>query len=137
MIVNTTVGSVKLKIDTKEIDKNFNKAQVYLDNRVLMDSSAHTPKQTNVLRASGIKHTRLGSGTVCWNTPYAHYQYEGRAMVGKQSRRAWARKGEPKVYNGKHLTYSQPSARAKWFEVAKKKFLDSWIKGVKKIIGGS
>lgn len=137
MIVNSTVGSVKIKIDTKEFDKNFKKAQAYLDNRVLTDSNAHAPKRVGSLRDSGLEHTRLGSGTVCWSTPYAHYQYEGRAMVGKQSRRAWAHKREPKVYNGKHLTYSQPSARAKWFEVAKKKFLDSWVKGVKKIIGGS
>lgn len=137
MIVNTTVGSVKLKIDTKAIDADFNKAQVYLDNRVLTDSNAYAPKETNTLRASGIRYTKLGSGLVWWNQRYAHYQYEGRAMVGKYSRRAWANRGEPKVYNGKHLTYSQPMAQSKWFEAAKKKFLDSWIKGVKKIIGGN
>ena len=135
MIIKSTIGSVKFRLDTNRMDKRFQRAQAYLDNRVLMDSNSFAPKASNTLRANGIRNTRLGSGLVCWYTPYAHYQYEGRSMVGKYSKRAWANKGEPKVYNGKHLTYSQPGARARWFDVAKRKYMNSWLKGVKKIIG--
>lgn len=135
MIIKNTVGSVDFKINTKGMDDKLHKAQVYLDNRVLTDSNSYAAKRVGDLRRSGIRHTRLGSGVVCWDTSYAHYQYEGRAMVGKQSRKAWAMRGEPKVYNGEHLSYSQPGTGARWFEVAKKKYLKSWLKGVKKIFG--
>lgn len=137
MIIRSAIGNVKFQLDTTRIDERFQKAQVYLDNRVLTDSNSFAPKKTGTLRSNGIRNTRLGSGLVCWYTPYAHYQYEGRSMVGKNSRRAWANRGEPKVYNGKHLSYSQPGARARWFEEAKKRYMDSWLKGVKKIIGRS
>lgn len=135
MIIKNTVGSVNFKINTKGMDDKLHKAQVYLDNRVLTDSNSFAAKKVGNLRQSGIEHTRLGSGIVCWSTIYAHYQYEGRVMVGKQSRRAWAMRGEPKEYNGNHLSYSQPGARERWFEVAKKKYLKSWLNGVKKIFG--
>ena len=134
MIVNTTVGSVKLKIDTKEIDKNFNKAQVYLDNRVLMDSSAFTPKRTNVLRASGIRHTRLGSGTVCWSTPYAHYQYVGELYLTADGR-SWANSGEKKYPTGTELKYHTPGTGKRWFETAKENHGKQWIDLVKREVG--
>lgn len=111
-------------------------AQVHLDNRVLMDSSDFMPKKSGTLIGSGITHTVPGSGLVTWHTPYAHYQYEGRAMVGRETGRAWARKYEVKKYNGKHLRYTQKKARARWFKAAKQRHLRKWQKGVQEDLHG-
>lgn len=140
MRIHSRDKNIEFAMDTSRMDRRLHIAQVHLDNRILMDSSAFMPKSPGsgggTLIGSGITHTVPGSGLVTWHTPYAHYQYEGRAMVGKDTGRAWARKHEPKVYNGKHLKYTQKKARARWFEAAKQRYLKKWQKGVQEDLHG-
>lgn len=46
-------------------------------------------------------------------SPYAHYQYTGKAMIAKNGS-AWAKKGEKKHYSGKKLKYHTSGTGAKW-----------------------
>lgn len=136
MRIRTSNKIVQFDLNTERIDRRFHIAQVHLDNRVLRDSNHFAPESSGVLVSSSIYHTVPGSGTIEYHTPYAHYQYEGRVMVGKNSGRPWARRGEPKVYNGNHLKYQKKSARAKWFEEAKKRYFRFWKKGVEEDLHG-
>ena len=46
-----------------------------------------------------LKNTRyIGPNYVEYKTPYAHYQYIGKLMVGVKSGSAYAKSGEPKRY---------------------------------------
>lgn len=136
MRIHSRDKNIEFAMDTSRMDRGLHIAQVHLDNRVLMDSSAFAPEKQGDLVGSGITHTVLGSGLVIWDTPYAHYQYEGRVMVGKRSRSAWAKKHEPKVYTQNRLEYKKKEARAKWFEVAKQRYLEKWQKGVQEDLHG-
>jgi hypothetical protein len=56
-------------------------------------------------------------------------------MIGEKSRSSWAKMGEKKVVTGRNLTYSG-GAQAHWFDKAKEKDGDNWVKLVKKTAGG-
>lgn len=114
--------------------RRLRKAQAYLDHRIMEDSNMFAPKKENALRQSGIDNTVLGDGKIIWKTPYAHYQYEGRAMVGVKSKSAYAHEKEPKEYNGKSLNYHTPGTGDHWFETAKAKCKETWRKGLIKIL---
>ncbi len=123
-------------IDVKGITDRFGKAQAYLDNRVLTDSTPLIPIRAGVLRESGTLGTVIGSGEVVWATPYAHYIYTGLDMIQEGTiNRHFAEKGSRKVYNGKKLTFEQGGA--KWYEIAKEKHEKDWIKGVGRILEGN
>lgn len=115
---------------------NLDAAQKYLDNRVLQDSNVFVPFRGDKLRESGTNGTVIGSGEVKWISPYAHYQYEGKTMVGVQSRSAWARQGEPKVYDGGNITYHAEGTGSHWFQKASEHHKKDWVRGTKKVAGG-
>lgn len=126
----------QMDMDTSRMDKRFQVAQIHLDNRILRDSNVYAPEDAGVLVGSSLTNTKPGTGEVIWKTPYAHYQYEGKAMVGVETKRPWARKHEPKEYNGKYLHYNKESARAHWFEEAKRHHLKEWERGVEEDLNG-
>ena len=134
MKVDTRYRRLHISIDTKRIDGNFNDAQKYLDNQIIRDTEPYVPFESGDLRTSARNGTKLGSGRIVYRRPYAHYLYRGLAMVGKESRSAWAKKDEPKVYSGKILNYRTEGTGNEWFEKSKKDNLQSWIKGVKERI---
>lgn len=94
---------------------NYQKAQKWLDNEVLKDCDPYVPKRTGNLIHSGILGTKIGSGKVIYNAPYAKINYYGT--------------------NRKFSKDKNPKACAQWFEAAKAVKKKSWEKGVKKIIG--
>lgn len=128
-------GRIHIRISDNRIMKNIAQAQCYLDEAVLEDSNLYVPFRAGELRRSGIRNTVIGSGTVQWCTPYAHYQYMGKDMVGVMTKRHFALSGEPKEYNGEMLSYHTSGTGAGWFEKAKKNHKKTWIKKVKKIAG--
>lgn len=94
----------------------YREAQKYLDSEVLRTSAPYTPMRTGELMRSGDKGTNVGSGEVIYNAPYAKTMYYGLSYNFSKD---------------KH-----PQACAQWFEKAKAANIDSWKKGVQKIIGG-
>lgn len=110
---------MRIKIDFDEnkafekINRNIGMAQKALDSKVLADSNYFCPQDTSTLQKSAEIHSRIGSGLLVWQTPYADNQY-----------------------NGEHFDHSKqrnPNATAKWFETAKARFKEEWVKLVQSI----
>lgn len=62
------------------------KVQQYIDSEVLRLSDPYIPMDTGELKRSGTRSTKIGSGKVVWNTPYARRQYyenKGKGLRGK------------------------------------------------------
>lgn len=111
--------NVKLVLNTagtiSRFAPKYKKAQMFLDNEVLKDSSPYVPMQTGNLDRSGQRGTQLGSGKVIYNAPYARPQYYRFPQKNKD----------------KH-----PLASMAWFEKAKGVRKSSWIRGVNSIVRG-
>lgn len=94
--------------------------QQHIDNFVLEQSEPYIPHKTGALIASGSFSTEIGSGQVIWNTPYAHYVYEGKLMVSPTTGSPFAKKYEEKVYAEptKTLEYHSGDSNRKdhWFD---------------------
>ena len=51
------------------------RVQQYIDSKVLEYSDPYVPKDTGILKHSGIMHTQIGTGEVKYRTPYARRWY--------------------------------------------------------------
>ena len=84
----------------------------------------YVPMETGALSETVDIKGESGSGYVEYTSPYAHYQYEGRAMgpsFYNPDFGFWSPPGKPKHYTGKSLNYDKsrhPKACAKWDKVA-------------------
>jgi hypothetical protein len=97
----------------QDITGALSKAQAPLDAMVLQDSNYFVPIKTGTLQKSAIINTRIGSGEVVWRTPYARRHYYEYKKPAHQA---------------------NPNACAKWFEAAKARWLDKWIRLVNEYI---
>lgn len=61
--------------------------QKVVDSEVLRYNDPYMPFLTGTLRKSGNLATKLGSGEVQYNTPYARYLYYGKLMVGRMPKK--------------------------------------------------
>lgn len=100
----------------------FDRVQKFIDSECIRLMAQYTPMQNGMLQKSVTLGTRIGSGIIFYNSPYARYQYYGKLMVSSVTGSAWARSGETKVLTGKDLNYSKkkhPNAQRRWFETMK------------------
>lgn len=58
-----------------KIARTWNTVQEYVDAQVLRLSEPYIPKDTGILKNSGILNTQIGSGEVKYRTPYARRWY--------------------------------------------------------------
>lgn len=103
---------INVKINESEIERKIKagaeRAQIALDNQVLKDSNKYCPLDTSALQKSAIISTVIGSGRIVWSTPYAKKLYYDESInISRQK---------------------NPNASRKWFEVAKAKNLNNWVK---------
>ena len=68
-----------------------------------------------------------------YTSPYAHYQYTGKAMVAENGS-AWAKKGEKKHYSGKKLKYHTSGTGPKWNELMMQRRKNDLVKDVENYI---
>ena len=144
-------GDVKVKIDMSRFEEQYRKAQYQLDGAVMNSMVPFMPMETgtfvNVTRAASA--AVQGSGRVfAAYGPQGRCLCEGKGMVDEKTGSSWARKGAKKVlvsqYSGKTrakeaLTYTKtkhPAAQAHWFDAAKEKDGETWIREVKETAGG-
>lgn len=78
--VRTPNGEVKMEIRWKEgfgprMTQNIRAAQEFVDSECLRYCDGLVPKDTGILKQSGIMHTQIGSGKVKYRTPYARRWY--------------------------------------------------------------
>lgn len=151
-------GGVHVTLDLRVLEQRQKAAQQWLGDRVLEDCRACMPMSTGTMqqlsRVEGKSMhdrscVRNGGKQVIFPGPYAGYLYRGKVMVdretGKGPRKIPTgpgefvlrfRKGAKLVPTDRPLTYSNPQAVPEWFEVAKRRYAQFWINGVKEKLGG-
>lgn len=101
----------ELVIQTEKCsEKAVEKAQRFLDQEVIRTCAPYIPFDTGALESSGERSTKIGSGVVTWNTPYAKKQYYDGSSKGLRG--------------------------ARWFDRAKADHEEDWKNGVAEILGG-
>ena len=102
----TVLNDAGIKAD---IEAKARQVQAPLDALILQDSNFFCPIKTGTLQKSAIINSRLGSGELVWKTPYARRQYYEYSKPPYQP---------------------NPNACGKWFEAAKARWLDKWVRFV-------
>ena len=130
---------VSVEVDLKRFEKQFTDAQFKLDSAVMTDMIPYMPRVTgtfiNVTKA--MSAAIAGSGeVVAAAPPYGRFLYNGKVMVDPVTGSPYARKGAKKKVTNKDIKYTNPKATPRWFETAKQKHGDDWIKQIKRIAGG-
>ena len=142
--VHTNIA-VDLRFDG--LSAGLNKAQMWLAEQVLQDCRAVMPLLTGSLQQ--LSHTETNGRKVVFPGPYGRYQYMGKVMVDSETGNGPRkiptgpggefvfrfRKGAKLVATERNLKYTNPEARAKWFEGAKARNKDYWVSGFKREIG--
>ena len=78
--VKTKSGKVRMEIRWDDgfgpkMTKQIQGVQSYIDSEVLRLNDPYVPKETGILKQSGIMHTQIGTGEVKYRTPYARRWY--------------------------------------------------------------
>lgn len=68
---------IRWKKGARQMDENFDKLQVFIDNTVVRHMDAYVPMCTGMLKKSVILGSRMGSGELVYIAPYAHKRYYG------------------------------------------------------------
>lgn len=87
------IKSYQLNINSinKSTPNKIHKAQSYIDSEIIRRSDPLVPYDSGVLKDSAILSTKIGTGIIEYNTPYAKKQYfKGRATG--QRGRLWCRR---------------------------------------------
>lgn len=90
----------------KRIADDTRIAQKKLDSEVMKNANYFCPQDTGALQKS-VLGSIIGSGLLVWAIDYAKKIYNFKGRVSKES---------------------NPNASVKWFEVAKSRFRDSWVR---------
>lgn len=146
--VSNNGADIQFHLDLSRFEGQFQKAQYELDSMIMTSMVPIMPMQSgsfiNVTR--GMSAALAGSGkVVAAAAPMGRFLYEGKTMVDPVTGSPYARPGAKKVlvsqFAGKtsareNLTYGRPGATSHWFEKAKKRHGDDWIRKVKRVAGG-
>ena len=104
--VKTALNSAEIKA---YLEATTRQVQAPLDALILQDSNFFCPIKTGTLQKSAIINSRIGSGELVWKTPYARRQYYEYSKPPYQP---------------------NPNACGKWFEAAKARWLEKWVRFV-------
>lgn len=135
-------GNVTAELNLKRFERQFEKAQFWLDGQVMQDMIPFMPfRDGNLVNVSKIHSAAIqGTGKVVAGAPpYGRFLYYGKVMIDPETKSPWARKGAKKILTDRNLEFDKtahPDATAHWFEPAKQKHGKAWVKGVKRIAGG-
>lgn len=148
-------GSTTLELDLSRFEKQYGKAQYALDSMVMTDMKPLMPHQTGTfINITSAQSAALaGSGrVVAAAPPMGRFLYEGKKMVDEKTGRGpfnvapegetpvWRyRKGAKLKATDQPLNYDKshnPEVTDHWFDEAKKRHCDNWVKVVKSIAGG-
>ena len=127
-------SGVRVSVDLRRFEQQFTDAQEWLGNQVLNDCKPFMPHLTGSLQQRS--HTDRNGQEVVFPGPYGRFQYGGLVMVDPVTGSPWARPGAKKVITNRPLTYSAPGVTAQWFDTAKERHGDTWIRETKRRAGG-
>ena len=128
----------------KITNEDFHRAQCFVDSECIRHMGKYTPKRTGALIRSATLGTKIGSGHIVYNSPYARYQYYGEIYgpnipIYKDGELMGWRSPPKKHPTGREITYSKdknPNAQKLWFEKMKSEKGESILHGAQKIVGG-
>ena len=148
-------GSTTLELDLSRFEKQFQDAQYALDSMVMTDMKPFMPHQTGTfINVTSAQSAALaGSGrVVAAAPPMGRFLYEGKKMVDSKTGRGpfnvagpdeapvWRyQKGAKLKATNQPLNYDtsqNPEVTDHWFDEAKKRHCENWVKVVKSIAGG-
>ena len=139
---------MSFKIKTKHITMEYNSAPLdritnpalLLDDVTMMRVHTfirpfydrYTPKAENILAGTA----KALAEYILYDTPYAHYIWEGRLMVDPDTGSAWARKDAKKAYKEPDvaLQYQSAEATAHWDDTAWNNHREEMLDGITKIL---
>ena len=144
-----------MRIDLRRFEGQYSRAQYELDSMVMASMIPYMPKQTGTFInvTQGMSQAIAGSGkVVAAAPPMGRYLYEGKMMVDSVTGKGPAkitvgpgeyilryRKGAKLKATDKPLKYSKhanPHVTDHWFDAAKKRHKEAWIRKTKKLAGG-
>ena len=125
-------GHIHISFSLKRYADLIPGAQQWLGEQVLQGCRAVMPQRNSDLQNRS--HTEAGGRQVIFPGPSARYLYMGYLMVDPVTRSAFAREGVKKVVTSKRLTYSREEAVSHWFDEAKARNGEAWVRGVKQYI---
>ena len=145
MRIRQHIGNVDIQLNTDRIDRNLKEAQKLLNMQVVADCDPLIPFQQGALRNNVNYPQGIYGGEIEYNTPYAHYMYEGEVygpnIPIKDSQgniTGWfSPKGQKKKPTGRPITYHPEGTERgdHWFEKAKEQHKQEWIDLVKRTAG--
>lgn len=143
MRIRQRIGNVDIQLDTKRLDRNMMNAQKVLNLAVRTDCEPLVPFLNGQLRRSANFPEGVYGGVLEYNTPYAHYLYEGQVygpnIPIKDSEgniTGWfSPPGQAKHPTGKKIQYHEPGTADHWFEKAKEQNKDKWLRLVREEAG--
>lgn len=102
--IKTVLNDAAIKTDIEAITRQV---QAPLDALIMADSNYFCPIKTGDLQKSAIINSHIGTGEIVWRTDYARRQY----------------------YDYHKPPYQpNPNACGKWFEAAKARWFDKWVR---------
>lgn len=107
--VKVKMNSINKILKDHGLDKNGRVTRFLRDDADRL-MNPFVPMDNGMLRRN---KTYPSNHEIKYTSPYAHYQYTGKAMIAKNGS-AWAKKGEKKHYSGKKLKYHTSGTGAKW-----------------------
>lgn len=129
-------ASIKVNINSakiiKEFDTSFRKARKRVKSEIVKDSSPLLPMRDGTLKKSSAISQASDDQYLIWNTPYARFLYGGLVMVAPNGS-TWAKFNQRKTIKQPHQKlkfYKGANAKAgdKWFDKAKQKNIEKWLK---------
>lgn len=130
--VNVKVSMNRKKISAR-MNRNRSNSLRILKSEILKDTDPFVPMRDGGLKNSAVRSTISSGDRIVYAQPYARFLNEGKVMVGRITRRPFAKKGETKEVINRNLTYSRGGDH--WFDKSKKKNIKKWIRVVKKLFG--
>ena len=129
----------------KATNETLRRAQEFVDSECIRQMKRYTPYRTGFLSNNAPKlGTKIGSGLIVYNAPYARYQYYGEVYgpnipIYKDGELMGWRSPPKKSPTGRELEYStakHPDAQKLWFEKMKEVKGEAIRRGAEKIAGG-
>ena len=136
---------VKINIDLSKIKprmkERFGKPSKGLEvftMKLALASTKYMPAFTGDFMARSMEETRVNAdyGEIVYSAPFARFLWHGKLMIGGQTHRVWARKGEKKVPTTIDLRFHKevnPLAQARWFDAMKRDELDFHVQQFQKM----
>lgn len=142
-------GEIVMKVRATRWTKQFEDAQYRLEEQARETLRSYIP----VLSGRALEQTDeendklVGTGEVCvikaigtresaGDPNYDQFLYRGLVMLGSETNRPWAKKGEKKYRSGRRIEYSNPLTKPYWAGEAVEAHKREWVNNVKHIAGG-